>query len=348
MSSHAETTKRDIIVLGASAGGVDALRELVKGFPPDLGASVFVVLHIPPYAPSALPRVLSEAGPLEAIHAKDGGSIVANRIYVAPPDKHIILEANRIVVRRGPKENRFRPSIDALFRSAAYVYGPRAIGVVLSGVLDDGTSGLWSIKRLGGIAIVQDPDEALYPEMPRSAMEHVKIDHVARAAELGPLLARLVREAAPLDDHVDREELRRLGLEVEIAGHDGAFEKGIMKWGEMAPFTCPECHGALVRLKEGSLLRFRCHTGHAFTPSTLLAGITETVEDTLWQAMRGVEEQAMLLEHVAEHLRDTGRTDTAEMFLDKARQARDRAQVIHDSLPEHEQLSADSTDGPDE
>jgi two-component system, chemotaxis family, protein-glutamate methylesterase/glutaminase len=334
--------KRDIITIGASAGGVEALRTLVRGLPAELGAAIFVVQHVPPYSPSSLPEILTKAGPIPAEHAQDGSAIKPNRIYVAPPDKHIILEASRMVVRRGPKENRFRPSIDALFRSAAYVYGPRVIGVVLSGVLDDGTSGSWSIKRLGGLTIIQDPEDALQPQMPRNVAEYVEVDHVATAAALGPLLARLVREPAPPEPQVEPDELRRLGLEVEIAAHDGAFEKGIVHWGEMAPFTCPECHGALVRMKEGSMIRFRCHTGHAFTPSTLLAGITEAVEEMLWDAMRCVEEQAMMLEHLAAHLRESGRAEQADQFMDQSRHARDRAQVIHDSLPEHPQLSADA------
>jgi two-component system chemotaxis response regulator CheB len=334
--------KHDIIVVGASAGGIEAISALVKGLPRDLAASLFVVVHVPPYAPSMLPQILGRAGPLTVCHARDGEAIQPHHIYVAPPDKHIILEPGRMLVRRGPKENRFRPSIDALFRSAAYVYGPRVIGVVLSGVLDDGTSGLWSIKRLGGTVIVQAPEDAMHPEMPENAMEHVEIDHVSRASDLGPLLSRLADERAPTELRVDDEHLRRLALEVEIAADDGAFDKGIMKWGDMAAFTCPECHGALVRLEEGTWLRFRCHTGHAFTPSTLLAGITESVEQSLWQAMRAVEEQAMLLDHVAKHLRDTGQTGRAAQFASKAQQARDQARVIHDSLPEHEQLSEDS------
>jgi two-component system chemotaxis response regulator CheB len=276
------------------------------------------------------------------VHATDGSAIEPGHIYVAPPDRHVLLEAGKIVVRRGPKENRFRPSIDALFRSAAYVYGPRAIGVVLSGVLDDGTSGLWSIKRLGGVAIIQDPNDAVHPEMPQNVLEHVKVDYITRSADIGSLLGQLAQESTPEENRVDHNELRRLGLEVDIAARDGAFEKGIIEWGEMTPFTCPECHGALVQLTEDTIVRFRCHTGHAYTPSTLLAGITESVEDRLWQAMRAVEEQAMMLEHIAGHFRTRGREQNAELFLDKARSARERAQVIHDSLPEQEQLSADS------
>lgn len=332
----------DIIVLGASAGGVEALQALVQGLPADLPAAGFVVMHIPPHSPSNLPSILSAAGKVQAEQAQDGAAIRPNRIYVAPPDKHLLLEAGRMLVRRGPKENRFRPSIDALFRSAAYVFGPRAIGVVLSGVLDDGTSGLWSIKRLGGIAAVQEPGDAMHPEMPRSAMEYVKPDYVAPAAELGALLGRLVREPAPPQTDVAENELRRLRLETVIAADGGAFDKGIMEWGDPAPFTCPECQGALLRLKENAILRFRCHTGHAFTASTLLAGITEAVERSLWGSMRGVEEQAMLLEHIAEHFRASGRDAAAERFMAKSRQARQLARMIHRSLPDHEQLSADS------
>jgi two-component system, chemotaxis family, protein-glutamate methylesterase/glutaminase len=332
---------RDVIVVGASAGGVQALQALVKGLPGDLPAAVFVVLHIPPYCPSNLPNILSAAGAVRAEPAQDGATIRPNRIYVAPPDKHVLLEQGRMVVRRGPKENRVRPSIDALFRSAAYVFGARTIGVVLSGALDDGTSGLWSIKRLGGLAMIQEPGDAMYPEMPRNAMEYVRPDHVVPAAELGQLLGRLVHEAAP-EINVDKNELRRLGLEAAIAAEGGAFEKGIMEWGGMAPFTCPECHGALVQLRDDAMLRFRCHTGHAFTTSTLLAGITEAVEARLWEAMRIIEEQAMMLDHIAGHFRASGRDASANQFIEKARQARMRAQLIHESLPEHEQLSADS------
>jgi two-component system, chemotaxis family, protein-glutamate methylesterase/glutaminase len=333
--------RRDVIVIGASAGGVAALTNLVKGLPADLGAAVFVVMHVRPYTPSALPRILAEAGPLEAVHAEDRGRFRPGRIYIAPPDKHMLLEAGRLAVRRGPKENRFRPSIDALFRSAAYVYGPRAIGVVLSGALDDGTSGLWSIKRLGGVAVVQTPADAQHPQMPHNVLEHVEADHVCPAAEMGPLLARLAAEDAPEAPPVDGDELRRLALEVDIATRDDAFEKGVFDWGQMAPYTCPECHGALVRLQEGPVLRYRCHTGHAFTPSALLAGVTEAVEETLWQAMRAMEEQAMLLEHMAKHFDGSGQKRAAGVFMEKSRSARDRARVIHDSLPEHEQISGD-------
>jgi len=333
--------KRNVIVIGASAGGLEAARAVIGGLPADLSAAVFVVIHIPPYHESALPEILSGSGPLKASHPEDGERIQSGRIYVAPPDKHLLLEAGRIMVKRGPKENRFRPSIDALFRSAAYVYGPSAVGVVLSGVLDDGTSGLWSIKRLGGIVVIQEPNDARHPEMPRSVLEYVDCDHVCAAKDIGPLLGRLAGQIIPEGQDLSKPELRRLGLEVEIAARGNAFGKGIMEWGDMAKYTCPECHGALVKLQEGQMIRYRCHTGHAFTPSALLAGITEAVEETLWQAMRGLEEQAMLLEHIATHYSETGRQDKAELFRQKARKSKEQADVVHESLPHHEQLSND-------
>lgn len=330
---------RDIIVIGASAGGVEAVKRVVVGLPRELPAAVFVVLHVPPFGPSQLPKILSDAGALEAVHPRDGEVFSHGRIYVAPPDHHVLLEERRVIVRRGPKENRFRPSVDALFRSAAYVHGPRVIGVVMSGVLDDGTSGLWSIKRLGGVAIAQEPDDAQQPEMPRNAIAQVEIDHVATAAEIGPLLAKLAGESATGRAEIDHDELRRLGLETDIAARSGAFDKAIMTWGDIAPFTCPDCHGALVRIEEGSLLRFRCHIGHAFTLRGLLAGITDAVEDTLWQALRGLEEQTSMLDFLADHFESAGHADVAARFANSARESKARAQIVFDSLPRQHELS---------
>jgi len=337
--------KRDIIVVGASAGGVEALRQLVADLPSDLLATIFVVLHIPPYSPSALPSILGSSGPLKAAHPVDGEQALPGHIYVAPPDHHLLVERDRVLVKRGPKENRFRPSIDALFRSAAYVYGPRVIGVILSGALDDGTSGLWTVKRLGGAAIIQQPEDAAVPHMPRNALEYVDADHAVPLSEIGLLLARLVGEPVPEKPDIAEKELKRLALEVNIAIEDDAFEKGIMEWGELTPFTCPECHGILVKLRDGDLARFRCHTGHAFTPSALLAGVTAAVGEMLWQAMRGLEEGTMLLREMAEHFKSIGQPETAELFLTKAREAADHARIVHDSLPHHEQLSRDLRHG---
>ncbi len=333
--------KRDIIVVGASAGGITALKEFVHSLPLDFNGSVFVVLHIPPHTKTLLPDILSRSGLLKAVQPKDGEPIEPGKIYVAANDHHLLVEKDRVIVKRGPKENRFRPSIDALFRSAAYTFGPRVIGIVLSGLLNDGTSGLWTIKRLGGIAIIQEPGDAEYPQMPENVLEYVQVDHSVPATEMGTLLESLVREPAAKKPKIAKEELELLKMEVVIATKDNAFEMGILNMGELTPFTCPECHGSLVRLVQGDMLRFRCHTGHAFTASALLAEVTRSVEDMLWQSMRGMEEVSMLLQTIEKHFRDSGDRKAATKFKDKAADASHRARIIHDSVFKQEQFSED-------
>lgn len=332
----------DIIVVGASAGGVEALKELVGSFPSDLKAAVFIVLHVPPYSTSHLPEILSRCGLLPAVHAVDNEKITTGRIYIAPPDHHILLEKGRVLVKKGPKENRFRPSVDALFRSAAYVYGPRVLGVVLSGVLNDGTSGLWSIKRLGGIGIIQSPEDALFADMPANVQEYVDVDYTLRVSEIGPLLSSLTDETALKRPAMSKAELQLLKTEILIAAQDNAFDMGIMEMGELTTFTCPECHGVLAQLKEGKSIRFRCHTGHAFTASALLSGITKNTEDILWQAVRALEESTMLLNHLKNHFKKANHNGVATIFEKKAKLASKRARNLHKVAFEQEQLSEDA------
>lgn len=191
--------QRDIVVIGASSGGFEVLKTLVAGLPQELEAALFVVWHMAPDAPGVLARVLDRAGPLAAVQAQDNEAIVNGRIYVAPPDHHMLVNAGSVQLTRGPKENRFRPSVDPLFRSAASAYGRRVVGVVLSGSLDDGTAGLVSIKRHGGIAVVQDPEEAEFRSMPATALREVDVDHTVAAAEMADLLVRLTREKLPTE-----------------------------------------------------------------------------------------------------------------------------------------------------
>lgn len=207
---------RDVIVVGTSAGGVEALRELAAALPPDLPASVLIVLHLSPGGPGLLPAILNRAGPLPAAHATDGEELRRGRIYVAPPDFHMLVADGRLRLARGPRENLHRPAIDALFRSAAAAWGPRVIGVVLTGALDDGTAGLGAIKRTGGVAVVQDPEEAAYPSMPRSALRNVRVDHCVPLAEIPPLLDQLSRE--PLAD--GPAPVPPIDLEMEVGGED--------------------------------------------------------------------------------------------------------------------------------
>jgi two-component system chemotaxis response regulator CheB len=285
---------------------------------------------------------------LHALHPEDGQGFEPGFIYVAPPDHHLLVDDGHVAVKRGPKENGFRPSIDALFRSAAYSFGPGTIGVVLSGALSDGTSGLWSIKRLGGTAIVQDPYEARYPSMPRSALEYIEADYKVRSTEIAPLLTRLVQvqtedRGIPVEQGVD-EDVRRIAKEIQIAAGVSLPEQAVLDLGELTPFTCPECRGALVRIQEGNLFRFRCHTGHSFTADALLEGIMKTVGELLWQTQRGLQEAYMLLEHVGTHMQERGETAEARMFLSKALELNQRATAIQKLAISHESLSEEELD----
>ena len=343
MTTPAKTRKpyRDIVVIGASTGGVAALMELVKGLPADFPAPIFVVMHVPADSPSLLPQLLGSVSALKARHPQTGEEVEAGVIYVAPPDHHLLLEDHRVLVTRGPRENRFRPSIDALFRSAAYTYGPRVIGVVLTGYLDDGTSGLWSVQRMGGVAVVQEPHDAEQPSMPINALEFVAADYVLPLAQLGALLTRLTQEHVSAKTRLPAAELDLLKVELTIAKQGGGFELGIIEMGKPTPFTCPDCHGALTQLIEGKLIRYRCHTGHAYTVSALLSEVSESVESMLYQSMRGLEETKMLLHNIGMHFTETQQTEVAALFFRKADLTGQQARIVLDSIRKHESLSGD-------
>ena len=341
LAANPRSPYRNIVVIGTSAGGAAALMELVKSLPADFPAPIFVVMHVPADSPSVLPQLLNSVSALKARHPQDGEVIEAGVIYVARPDHHLLVEGNTVLVTRGPKENRFRPSIDALFRSAAYTFGPRVIGMVLSGYLDDGTSGLWSVQRMGGVAVVQEPHDAEQPSMPTNALEFVAADHVVPLAQLAALLVRLTQERASAKTRLPAAELDLLKIELTIAKQGGGFELGIIDKGKLTPFTCPDCHGALTQLIEGNLIRYRCHTGHAYTVSALLSEVTESVESMLYQSMRGLEETKMLLHNIGMHYVATQQTDVAELFFRKADQTWQQARVVHTSILKHESLSGD-------
>jgi two-component system, chemotaxis family, protein-glutamate methylesterase/glutaminase len=335
----------DIIVIGASAGGVEALRQLVNELPADLPASLFVVLHIPPQSPSVLPYILERAGKLTALHPQDGAKIEHGHIYIAPPDRHLLVDRDLIRVTRGPKENRYRPAVDPLFRSAARSYGPRVVGVILTGALDDGTAGLRDVKQRGGVAVVQDPLEALYSGMPSSALANVRVDYCLPLAEVAPTLVRLAHEPAaeegayPVPDE----------LEIENSITENNFEadmEAVNKLGAPSNFTCPECHGTLWEIRDGELLRFRCHVGHAYSADSLLAEQNEGLEDALWAAVRSLEENAHLARRVARRLRERDEQNrVAERMEDKAQRTEQHAQLVRQMLlqgePQREAVGAD-------
>jgi two-component system chemotaxis response regulator CheB len=286
---------RDLIVVGASAGGVEALETLVAGLPADLPAAVIVVLHLAPGTPSVLPRILARAGPLPAVHARDGEPYETGRIYVAPPDHHLLVRDGRLRLIGGARENLHRPAVDPLFRSAAVARGPRVIGVVLTGALDDGTAGLSAVKRCGGVAVVQDPRDASYPSMPANALKNVAVDHCIPVSEMAGLLARLAGEAVTGPAPPAPAAIQAEDCMIERQQDD---EQVLDEIGSRSTITCPECSGTLWELSDDPV-QFRCHVGHAYSPRTLMAQHTRRLEDALWAAIRSFEESASLSERVA-------------------------------------------------
>lgn len=338
---------KNIIVVGASAGGFEALKQLIGGLPKDFPGSLFVVWHMSPDVRGILPMVLGRLDSLPAAHAFDWEEIGDGRIFVAPPDRHMLIENGHVRVTRGPKENRFRPAIDPLFRSAAYHYGSDVIGIILSGALDDGTSGLWTIKNRGGIAIVQDPNEAEVPSMPENAIREVAVDYTASVAEMPQLLVALLNAKQKQKHNSESDartnlDARQLKTEIGIAAEGSALEAGIMDFGELTPYTCPECHGVLSQVRDGSISRFRCHTGHGFTSDSLLATVTENIENSLWSAIRGIEESMILLNHIGDHFAEVNQPKLASLYFRKANEAQQRKHLLRATVFSHEQLSADS------
>lgn len=320
-------SSRDIIVIGASSGGLQALRELVGGLPADLPAALFVAVHTSTTR-SHLADILAQDSRLSVEPARNGAPIHLGRVYVAPGDHHLLVEPGRMRVVRGPKQNGFRPAIDPLFRTAARSYGPRVIGVVLSGALDDGTLGLDCIKRAGGKAIAQDPGDALVDSMPLSAIRNVAVDHVSRAADMGLLLSRLVREPLP---NGGRPMAQSPTEKDQAEMQPDALQTGKLI-GSPSPYTCPECGGTLWESEAGRLSTFNCHTGHGFTAESLVAAQNEALEDALWSALRALEEHAALQRRMAEHARQGGLDALRERYEARVQAAEERAALIRQVL----------------
>ena len=324
---------RDIIVIGASAGGVQALSTLVADLSPELPAAVFIVLHVPSNVPSLLPVILKRQTRLAVAHAVDGEPIVHGRAYVAPPDQHLLIDGGHVNLVHGPKENLHRPSIDALFRSAARWAGPRVIGVVLTGARDDGTVGMRAIKLRGGIGIVQDPYEAPFPSMPLSVLHEVKVDHTVPLREIAPLLNRLARESA--DDEGRYPVSDEIEIEARIASQEMDSDEliaSVERIGRISRLTCPDCHGALWEINDEDLLRYRCHVGHAFSAESLNQGQSEMLEQALWSAVRALEEQMMLARRIVERARKNNQNRAATTFEKRARVAEKHSGVLRQLL----------------
>src|SRR5262245_26211515 len=323
-----------MVVLGASSGGVEALSRVVRRLPANLDAAVFVVLHMSPSRTSALPAILARETALATVQAMDGEPIRRGHIYVAAPDRHLIVRPGHISLTAGPTENRVRPSVDALFRSAAVAYPGRTIGAVLTGNLDDGAAGLAAIKRCGGIAIVQDPSEAFASSMPQSALDATEVDHVAFIDEMGPLIGRLSAEpAAEVNAPTDLvaevassflieqpiRHIHTIGPDVELPG----------------PLACPACGGSLLPVNGNDLsrvARYRCHVGHTYSARALLEALGDDMERALWVALRSLEERIALLEVLARDQEERDRLLSGRQYRERASELRASVKRIRDLL----------------
>jgi two-component system, chemotaxis family, protein-glutamate methylesterase/glutaminase len=305
---------RDIVVMGGSVGGLQALQTILPALPWNFPAAILVVLHTTEDSPGVVPEILNRCSKLPVLYAVHDAEVMPSRVYIAPVGKrHMLLDRGKIRLQHGPRENRNRPSIDALFRSASYAYRSQVIGVVLSGHLDDGSAGLLSIKDRGGIAMVQDPEEAIAPSMPASGMETAGVDFVLRAENIGPKLVSLVSTE---------------GIQSVRTMPQG--DSSMTATGQT--YACPECGGVLEEMKETGMLRFRCRVGHIYSPESLLADQTDAVESALWAAIRSMEEQAEFSHRLADNSRKKERPRLAQRFAEKASANRENASILRELL----------------
>ena len=309
-----------MIVVGASVGGVDALKSLTGGLA-GLTCPLLVVLHIGRHN-SLLPQLLAQPGGLSAAHAIDGERLRPGHAHVAPPDHHMLVVGERIELTRGPREHHSRPAIDPLFLSSALSHGAGTVGVVLTGMLDDGTAGLQAIKACGGTAVVQDPSEAYAPSMPRSAIDNVEVDHCVGLSQMPALLQRLAATPVPASEPTPPPHLLH---ELALTRNQGVGMDHLHAIGQPSPYVCPECHGSLFELHGTTPKRFRCHTGHSFTTRTLQQAVGGATDEAMWNALRALQEQQALLDHMAAVYRAARNVALEEQAASAARQA--QAQV---------------------
>jgi two-component system chemotaxis response regulator CheB len=319
-------SEHPLVVIGASAGGLQALQEVLSSLPDDLAACVLVVMHTPSNGSGVLPQILSRFTRLRVAFGRTGDPLEPARVYVARPDFHLIVTSDGLQVVHGPRENGFRPAIDPLFRTAGREFGARVIGVVLSGALADGTFGLSVIKHFGGIAIVQEPTDAIIPAMPLNAIKSVDVDHVAPARDIGAIIERLTSVVEARPGAVDMPR-RKQELEPQLSPDTTVTEMQDL-FGPPSALTCPECGGAMWEVQENRVLRYQCHTGHQYAPENLEEGQRDAIDGALWSAVRVLEEHAALKTRMAERAAGSGLTAVAEGFAEGARDAHEQAQRI--------------------
>lgn len=330
---------RNMVAIGASAGGVEALRSLAARLPEGFPASVLIVIHLPKGYRSSLDAILSAAGAMRATFAEDDEVLEAGRIYIAPPDRHLLADGERLRLGLGPRENHVRPAIDPLFRSVALCCGARAIGVVLTGTLSDGASGLHALKQAGGIAVVQDPRDAAFPDMPEAALSRVEPDYAAALANLPALLSELVGKPAGEPGRVPE----RVKYEVEIAMGRRSNIDEMDGMGRRSTFTCPDCQGVMWELKEGDLTRYRCHVGHAYTAELMDVMLDESVGHALATALRALEERAALARKLGEESLEQGRSQLADMWTQRVREYETEADVLRQSIRRVQRIAQSRT-----
>ena len=313
---RSDLPNKRVFVIGGSAGSIEALRNLLLALPRDFPAPILVVIHTPVDASGQLSWVFQRDSKLVVLAAANGEALKPAHVYIAPRNCHLTVENGEIRLLSGPLENRHRPAIDPLFRSAALEYGPAVVGIILSGYLDDGSLGLYEVKNCGGTAIVQDPDDAMAPDMPRNAQERVGPDYVVPIAELAPLMVRLANEPIHV---VAPKESYAMAEKKESPGNPSVF-------------TCPECHGTLWEVDEGNTLRFRCRVGHSFTADSMLQDQSLDVERALWAALRVLEENTDLSVRMATRARHTGRVHAEKRYSERSEESRRNAVILRDLL----------------
>ncbi len=323
----------DVVVIGASAGGIEAMTRLFQELPHDIPASFFVVQHTGPEGLGILDQVFGRDSALIVQNATDRAEIKRGHVYVAPPNFHLLVDRSFVYITQGPHENRVRPAVDPLFRSAAVVHGPHVIGVVLSGYLDDGTAGLAAVKRCGGIAVVQDPKDAAYPDMPRNARDAVSVDHSVPLHDMANLLVHLVKTppGTPTSPPLD------LLAEVEIARTGISSDEPLNEIGDPAPVACSECGGPMWKIRDAQVDRYRCRVGHAYTAKALIEELSVATERSLWAAIQMMDQQARMLARFAKDEREKGRAHQADNLLTRAREADVHSVHLRELLFTHSQ-----------
>jgi two-component system chemotaxis response regulator CheB len=321
-------SKRDIVVIGTSAGGMNALVQLVGNLSTTLKASIFIVLHTTARSLTLLQEILQKHTTLPIITPKSGQLIHAGQIYVAPPHSHMIIKEKHIYLSQGPRVNHCRPAIDPLFRSAALHYGPRVVGIILTGMLDDGTVGLSFIKKRGGVTIVQDPDDAQHPDMPNSALANVSVDYCVALSDIPLLIKRLTK--ITIKSKI-KPVPRWMSVESKLNSTNILPIEELNQTGKVSVFTCPECGGTLWEIDKDKVLRYRCRIGHAFSPHNLVEMHDETMESILWSAVRTLEENAELSQRIATHA-SKRYIHTANYFHQKSQIAKQNAKKLKEIL----------------